>query len=473
MSLRVLFAVAQVVSVAFAFVKNASPANKSGATDEGDADQGIVVPLKKLAVPVKRGNKTLAYKYTFAGNISLGLPTSRPGQDFLVIFDTGSGQVVVPHEKCESKACRVHKRYSETLSTSGRPINSEFQEPTEERDEVEVKFGTGQITGELVSEHVCIGNIGNDSGTPTKCVEMGVVTATEMSDSPFLEFEFDGIVGLGLPSLALTPRFSYLNRLAASGGRATFAFYLSPTDSNSWDHEITVAGYNKKRFRGPLNWSPLVDASKGFWQVMIKGIRVGNESLDVCGEVGCPAIVDTGSSHLGLPKQWVEPVNERLSQVAENTPDCRHVEAPNLHLDFEGFSLTLEGRDYMRKLALPQNPMAPKEEEPHYCRPKLVPVFIPTSFGTKNFLILGEPVFNRYYTVFEAEARRIGFGLARHGGDEEAHLPGFAHNSETTVLMQVTFEVEFGDECIPVWHEALTFTEALTLTRGRPMLFSS
>lgn len=415
----------------------------------------ILVPLKKLTVPVRKNGEVVSFKYSFAGSIAIGSPHHGPQQEFSIIFDTGSGQVVVPDQRCNSQACLAHRRYDigKSWTPSVSPVNADGSVPSHHRDEVEIRFGTGVVKGQFVHEDVCVG-VGLVAGQQI-CMEMNIVAAQSMSDNPFLEFEFDGIVGLGLEGLAVSKEFSFLNRLATQAGRFQFAIYLAQSDSET-GHEIAIGGYNHKRLRGDLQWTPAIQPERGFWQVRIRGVRIGNTSLDICNvEGGCPGIVDTGSSHLGVPKAWTSHLISELSGSPGGSADCRHIATPDMHLDFDGFSLTLSTRDYMRKLPTAHGssaggavaatkPGAANEASGDVwtaCVPKVTPVFIPASFGTGNFFILGEPVFSRYYTVFEWDRRRIGFGSAKHV--EEA--PETAHEEpevEDTILF-VQLSIEF------------------------------
>ena len=46
-----------------------------------------------------------------------------------------------------------------------------------------------------------------------------------------------------------------------------------------------------------------------------------------------------------------------------------------------------------------------------YCRPKVMPVNLPAPVGPHLF-ILGEPVLQRYYTVFDWASQNVGMGLS-------------------------------------------------------------
>merc|ERR1711933_510586 len=46
-----------------------------------------------------------------------------------------------------------------------------------------------------------------------------------------------------------------------------------------------------------------------------------------------------------------------------------------------------------------------------HCRPRVMPVRMPEPLGPKLF-IMGEPVLQRYYTVYDWGNQRVGFSLA-------------------------------------------------------------
>ncbi len=42
---------------------------------------------------------------------------------------------------------------------------------------------------------------------------MGIIGAIEMSEVPFKEMEYDGIMGLGMLKMAMSDQFSYLEKV--------------------------------------------------------------------------------------------------------------------------------------------------------------------------------------------------------------------------------------------------------------------
>lgn len=380
-----------------------------------------LLPLLRESVPVKRKGKVVSHKTSYSGAMHVGIPA----QEFRVVFDTGSGHVVLPAKECESISCRMHRQYDALASRSSVAINADgsVMSPGQLSDTATIGYGTGSVTGEFVREQVCVG----DASSPGPCMETQAVMAVEMSDKPFKSFTFDGIFGLGLDGLALSSNFSFMGLLASSASRAQFAVYIDDTEG-SQDSEIAFGGYNAARLTGPLSWVPAAKPELGHWQVAILGVRISGMSLDMCHE-GCHGIMDTGTSHIGIPAMHEATIAELLTVAADADTDCRMADAPSLELELPGLTLQLLPEDYMRPLPLRQGievssagvalpgadvptraaPTSMQVGDESHCRPKLTPVRMPAPLGPELF-ILGEPVLRRYYTVFDREGPQIGFG---------------------------------------------------------------
>merc|ERR1719181_1641571 len=131
----------------------------------------------------------------YFGTLSVGTPA----QPFKVVFDTGSGHLILPSMYCHSETCRAHSRYKRSASSTARDIdwNGTLVEPNQPRDQITVAFGTGDITGVFVEDIVCLDGVDNDGEgseaeepqglvTPTTklpdgCMRLRMIAATAMS----------------------------------------------------------------------------------------------------------------------------------------------------------------------------------------------------------------------------------------------------------------------------------------------------
>jgi len=429
-----------------------------GGSADNEEPQPYLVALRRESIPVRRKGKVVSHKTSYSGRISAGTPP----QDFSVVFDTGSGHVILPAIDCESETCTLHRRYNSSASSSAKPVNADSSDVLEgeECDQVTIGFGTGEVTGEFVKDSVCLTGLASPQGKAASssadrlCTEVTVVQAVEMSAQPFQAFEFDGILGLGLSSLALSEEFSFFRWASASSMLPSprFAFFLSDDSGPDGEaSEMALGGINPSRALGPLSWAPVARPELGYWQVEIKSVRVHGVELDICRDGGCRGVVDTGASHLGVPAPYDQDLEALLTRDAGESTDCHSIEAPDLEIEIAGFNLTLRPENYMRSLPLRSDiqvkspgglnmggaggedspsSRAPllssaassppagtadaekkKKKKRQQCRPRVMPVNLPAPLGPKLF-ILGEPVLHRYYTAFDWEAQQVGFALA-------------------------------------------------------------
>jgi hypothetical protein len=398
------------------------------------AAQGpFVVKLQRQVVPVKRGEQIVSHKSAYFGNVSLGYPP----QEFSMIMDTGSGHVIVPSHGCTSIPCRSRRLYNPKISGTGYDIDYDGTRvsPDEERDQATIAFGTGEVTGEFVSDLICVSpdirSAQSDKSVPSGCARLRVVKAVEMSMEPFNSFEFDGVLGLGLQSLALTPEFSFFSTMRSSKGirHPYFSLYLGRDDEDQ--SEIIFGDYTHQRLSAGVRWAPVTDPKSGYWKVQIQSVFIGRERLRICDAGDCVGIVDTGTSMLAVPKQHVLDFQQRLLQkVAGNRTDINCRKEAGLEIRFkisDDLTLSMSAEDYMRPAPFlaskdlatrlqssTPNPVASLGNgRPHaYCRPSMLPIDKKVSpVGGRTF-ILGEPILRKYVPVFDSSVPRIGFAPA-------------------------------------------------------------
>lgn len=439
-----------------------------------------LIPLRRELSPVIRRGKVVSHRASYSGLIHVGYPNP---QEFRVVFDTGSAHVVLPSVDCRSSACLKHARYDITTSQTGEAIylDGRTVQPGRVGESVTIGFGTAKVTGDFVRERVCVGPVATQPGElPGPCVTSQAVMATEMSSRPFDQFKFDGIVGLGLPTLALNNNFSLFDHFANSGQLAFpyFSFFLAEGDDGEVS-EIAIGGHNPEHLLEPISWVPMAKPELGYWQVKILAVHINGTKTDMCDAGDCHGILDSGTSHFGIPSSTSDTFNELLTTKAGDQRDCRLVNAPVVLLELRGLNITLYPENYMRLMPVPadvlgdanitvspgvvlqDNPAAAAEDSVNQsaldnstqpgdtsellCTPKLLPVSWPEPVGP-NVFILGEPVLQRYYTVFDWAQQRSGFALASHlrppagmpkqGGAEAASPP-----QDEIVLLQVTVSV--------------------------------
>jgi len=191
--------------------------------DDGDCFAGepaLVVKLTREIVEIN--HKTNYVKSDYHGTILVGTP----GLPMTVVFDTGSGHLLLPSMYCKTQACKVHTRYRRSGSTTGRDINFNGSAVVRglPRDSITVEFGTGEATGVVVEDIICMGPETNatvdtslwkgQDGLQPGCMKMHFLAASDLSEDPFINFGFDGVLGLSLVGLSQTPHHNFLTMLS-------------------------------------------------------------------------------------------------------------------------------------------------------------------------------------------------------------------------------------------------------------------
>merc|ERR1719323_2383405 len=187
------------------------------------------------------------------------------------------------------------------------------------------------------------------------CVNLRVVLATEMTPDPFGLFAFDGVLGLGLNALTLDPHFSFFGQMSEQNPavRPHFSVFLARNDGG--ESMITFGGYDDRLAASELKWAPVAMEELGYWQVQVKSIRIGDTLLNDCADGSCRAILDTGTSMLGVPRQATRAMHRLLARhVPEDSYrdaseiDCRRVPGTQIHFDLGSAVVSLSVEDYSR-----------------------------------------------------------------------------------------------------------------------------
>jgi len=419
-----------------------TPKGGDAGPEQGSATPAVSINLSRQRMAQTLGNGKLYFKSAYYGTLSLGTPAV----PYTFVFDTGSGHLVVPSAYCKSRACTTHKRYRRGKSTSAHDIDYDGTEvlPGQPRDTITVEFGTGQIQGVFVEDVMCLDDaslnilrnvtkgavLEDSSQLPPGCVKLRIIAATEMSDEPFDNFAFDGILGLGLESLSQAPEFNFMGVMAGQLGKwgggapSTFGVFLGEDDNEQ--SQLSLGGWNAEHLAdGDVFWSDVHRPELGHWLVEIKSLRVDGEIVDFCNE-GCKAVVDTGTALMSVPPKIFPELYERLRHPAALDGECRGV-GPQLQFELEHITLSVGPEHYARPTSIRNSTQrfgksAEDIEEERifgptrsdmFCKPTLMAMDMPEPVGPKLF-ILGEPMLRKYYTVYDIEAKRIGFGLAHH-----------------------------------------------------------
>eukprot|EP00927_Polykrikos_kofoidii_P014295 TRINITY_DN16258_c0_g1_i1.p1 TRINITY_DN16258_c0_g1~~TRINITY_DN16258_c0_g1_i1.p1 ORF type:complete len:417 (+),score=79.27 TRINITY_DN16258_c0_g1_i1:92-1342(+) len=241
---------------------------------------------------------TLQSPTQYYGLVRVGTPP----QEFRVVFDTSSGGLILPGDKCDDRSCTAPGRrlFMPKKSSTSAQIGW-ADEPTKDigdddsRDTRSLNLLGSDVTGEFARDKVCFGGKGREL-----CGTADFLALIEETDEPFGSLDFDGVLGLA-PTNGEAAEFSILRALlpdqSGNSHRSIVAVHLGPPGSR--DGEIVFGGFRRGKLDSDPLWAPLSSTSS--WQVGVDDVFVGNRTLGLCAKTGCQAIVDTGSSLVMLP----------------------------------------------------------------------------------------------------------------------------------------------------------------------------
>jgi cathepsin D len=323
----------------------------------------------------------------YYGPIQIGTPP----QTFQVVFDTGSSNLWIPSKQAGYGCipCLLHNKYDNSKSSSYQKDGTDIQ----------IKYGSGAMQGFLSYDTVCMAqNI---------CAEkQGFAEATKEPGLAFIAAKFDGILGMGYPSIAVqnvTPVFQTLVQQKKVPGNL-FAFWLNRNAADKQGGELTLGGLDPKHYKGEITYVPVT--KQRYWQFQMDKVQVADGKASAC-DSGCIAIADSGTSLLAGPKAEVDKINLAIGATPVMTGgqymvDCDKISSlPDATFTIGGKQFTLTGKDYVIKMSAMGRTV---------CISGFMGIDLPATTGIQ--WILGDVFMGKYYTVFDFGQNRVGFAEA-------------------------------------------------------------
>jgi len=329
----------------------------------------------------------IVHKTEYWGKIYVGTPA----KEFTVIFDTGSGNLILPSTKCKSVACNSHEKYDPTKSTSGVQIGKHgksLRENPDQKSEATIKFGTGKIHGQFYQDQLCLAE-------ENACYKSNFIGTDYESEMPFDQCSFDGIMGLGFKDLSMGDGFNMVDDVVAQHSLPSnkFSVFLRDDDTGS---QISFGGYKVSQAASDVLWAPVTRES--YWQIAIDDVTFNNKKTGLCSN--CQVAVDTGTSLLAGPSDVVEAFGEKLDLKM----DCSNFNTlPMLGFALGDKVLNLKPEDYTDRAS-----------NGKLCSLALMTLDVPPPKGP--LFIFGDPFLRRFLTVYDRDGPRVGFAVAQHKG---------------------------------------------------------
>ncbi|XP_077675976.1 pepsin A-like [Eretmochelys imbricata] len=300
----------------------------------------------------------------YYGTISIGTPA----QDFTVIFDTGSSNLWVPSVYCSSAACKNHKKFNPSDSSTYKATSQSLS----------IQYGTGSMTGILGYDTVQVGGIVDTN-------QIFGLSETEPG-SFFYYAPFDGILGLAFPSISASGATPVFDNMMNEGlvSQDLFSVYLSSNDQTG--SFVMFGGIDSSYYSGSLTWIPL--SSESYWEITMDSVTMNGETIACSG--GCQAIIDTGTSLLAGPPSGVSNINSYIG-TSDGTVriSCSAMSSlPDIVFTINGIEFPVPASAYII-------------EESGSCMSGFESIYLEGSW------ILGDIFIRQYYVVFDRANNQV------------------------------------------------------------------
>lgn len=302
----------------------------------------------------------------FYGPISIG------GQEFQVIFDTGSSNTWVPGSECGFTTCWFHSKFDEKASPTFAHDGRNFS----------MHYGSGPVEGVFGKDTVSIGGI-DIPGQPFAEVSMLSFGSHNIA---YAVGKFDGLLGLGFKSISqynIPTPFEAMVELGLVT-EPVFAFYLQQDESSTG--ELVFGGVDESHFTGQLVDVPLT--SESYWEVQMDSLSIAGYSVTSGPQ---KVIIDSGTSLLAGPSKAVAMIAAQLGGSGmvgtQYVVPCASIPTlPDLQISMGGTNFTLAGSDYVIKVS-------------GTCMLAFIGIDVPVPAGP--LWIMGDVFMRKYYCVFD------------------------------------------------------------------------
>ncbi|XP_032504465.1 gastricsin [Phocoena sinus] len=317
----------------------------------------------------------------YFGEISIGTPP----QNFLVLFDTGSSNLWVPSVYCQSQACTSHTRFNPSLSSTYSTNGQTFS----------LQYGSGSLTGFFGYDTLTV------QGIKVPNQEFGL--SEKEPGTNFLYAKFDGIMGMAYPALSTGGAPTVLQGMLQEGALTSpvFSFYLSSQQGSQDGGALIFGGVDSSLYTGQIHWAPVTQEL--YWQIGIEEFLIADQATGWCSQ-GCQAVVDTGTSLLTVPQQFMSSLLQATGaeedQYGQFFVDCNSIQSlPTLTFIINGVQFPLPPASYILN------------NDDSFCMLGVEPTYVPSQNG-QPLWILGDVFLRSYYSVYDLGNNRVGFATA-------------------------------------------------------------
>ncbi|KAF8872837.1 aspartic peptidase A1 [Gymnopilus junonius] len=262
---------------------------------------------------------------SYFGSLAIGTPPTA----FNVILDTGSADLWVADSSCLT-GCLSVPTFNPSTSSTFQNQSSTFS----------ITYGSGQAAGSLGSDVVQMAGFS---------VQNQVFAVCDQVSSGLLTSPVSGLLGLGFQSIASSNAMPLWQTLATSGAwdAPLMAFqltrYLNNTSASKEEPggSFTMGFTNSSLYTGDIDYVDM-PTQGSYWILSMAGINVNGNSIPLPSGQSSYAAIDTGTTLVGGPPQYVSQIFAQIPGSQPGTGDFQNYytypcdSAVNVSLSFGG-----------------------------------------------------------------------------------------------------------------------------------------
>ncbi|OSD06372.1 acid protease [Trametes coccinea BRFM310] len=271
----------------------AAASGNSTGTGATDADNGSLTAANPPTASNSLGLDIEAQDVGYIATIQMGTPP----RDFHILMDSGSADLWVGAEGCQSQGgggCGNHQFLGTQSSSTFKDLGQQFQ----------VTYGTGAVAGDVVQDNINVAGLALNGHT------FGVA-AEETVDFSSDTVPFDGLMGLAQSTLSEQGVPTPVEALAKAGliDDAITSYKISRLADNKNDGEITFGALDQTKFDPSTLVTFPVVSQTGFWEGAMDAVSVDGQDLGLQGRT---AILDTGTTLIVAPPADAAAVHQAI-----------------------------------------------------------------------------------------------------------------------------------------------------------------
>jgi len=277
---------------------------------------------------------------SYLANITVGTPP----RGFLILLDSGSADFWIGSETCTSTAgggCGNHNFLGNNTSSTFNNTGQPFQ----------VTYGTGSVSGTIVTDNVVIGNF----SLPAHTFGVGNNESVQFSSNAV---PLDGLMGLAQSSLSQQKVSTPIESLQQAGlvEKAILGYRIPRLADGSLDGEITFGALDTTKFDPQTLVTVNSVSNVGFWEAPMDAVTVNGQNAQLLGRT---VIMDTGTTLLIVPPADAAAIHTLIPGAQSDgqggfTIPCTG--NATVALTFAGISFSIDPRDIAVQPVDPTNP---------------------------------------------------------------------------------------------------------------------